>query len=437
MRRAGNQVKSPNGKRQFRAVVVRNTYPELRDTTLKTWLGLFPESIFGRFNHHDMAHRINYGDLEMEVMFRALDTPDDIKKLLSLEVTMAWVNEARQIYTRSIISGLRDTIGRYPPMKDGGPTWEGLILDTNPPDTDHWWYKIFEEEKPDGWKMWRQPGGLIEKDDGFVANPDADNLEYLKGGSNYYLDRAKGANKDHIRVYYCGQYGFVQDGKPVYPEYYDNLHCTQEELEPVKGLPVYVGLDFGLTPAAILCQRLPNGRWVWFDELVTDDMGVESFALLLRPKLALLSEHKLYIFGDPSGNTRSQTDEKTCYQILEGNGIQASPAPSNIFTLRREAVASALKRLIDGKPGLLISPKCKVARKAMAGGYCFRRLQVSGSEKYKDEPDKNHYSHVAEAGQYAMLGAGEGEVLINYERPDLLSGYGNRGQKYGQNSWML
>lgn len=437
MRRAAKQKKAPDGKRYFRAVVVRNTYPELRDTTLKTWLYLFKEDIFGRFNHHDMAHRIKYGDLDMEILFRALDTPDDIKKLLSLEVTMAWVNEARQIYSRSIISGLRDTIGRYPPMKDGGPTWSGLILDTNPPDTDHWWYKIFEEEKPEGWMMWRQPGGLVEREDKFFANPEADNLENLKGGSEYYIQNSLGASKDHIRVYYCGQYGFVQDGRPVYPEYFDNLHCPTEELKPVPGLPIYVGLDFGLTPAALFSQRMANGSWIWFDELVTDDMGIEAFSKLLKPKLALLKDFKLNIFGDPAGNTRTQTDEKTCYQILEGQGIQANQAPSNVFTLRREAVASALKRLIDGKPGLLISPKCKVARKAMAGGYCFRRLQVSGQERFHDEPSKNHYSHVAEAGQYAMLGAGEGEVIINFERPKMLQGYTNKSRQYGRDSWML
>ena len=437
MRRANEQKPSPDGIRYSRAVIVRNTYPELRDTTLKTWLHLFKEDIFGKFNHHDMAHRIRVNDLNFEVMFRALDTPDDIKKLLSLEVTFAWVNEARQIYSRSIISGLRDTLDRYPPMKEGGPTWSGLLLDTNPPDTDHWWYKIAEEERPEGWQFWRQPGGLIERDGKFISNPDADNLEHLSGGSGYYLEKAKGASLDHIRVYYCGQYGFVQEGKPVYPEYYDHLHCTQEDIVPVKGIPVYVGLDFGLTPAALFSQRMPNGRWVWFDELVSEDMGVERFGIILKPMLARLYDHKIYIFGDPAGNTRTQTDEKTCYQILAGQGIDAEPAPSNVFTLRREVVASALKRLIDGKPGLMVSPKCRLARKAMAGGYCFRRMQISYGDRYADEPNKNHYSHVAEAGQYAMLGAGEGEVLMNYERPNLLASFGRKVGQHGQDGWML
>ncbi len=35
--------------------------------------------------------------------------------------------------------------------------------------------------------------------------------------------------------------------------------------------------------------------------------------------------------------------------------------------------AMALNRMVDGRPGLLISPKCKVTRKGMAGGYHYKR----------------------------------------------------------------
>jgi hypothetical protein len=36
------------------------------------------------------------------------------------------------------------------------------------------------------------------------------------------------------------------------------------------------------------------------------------------------------------------------------------------------------------------------------GGYCYKRLQVSG-ERYRDVPDKNSYSHPHDALQYAAL----------------------------------
>ena len=52
-------------------------------------------------------------------------------------------------------------------------------------------------------------------------------------------------------------------------------------IEPDISLPIQVGVDFGLTPAAIFGQRLKNGRWVILHELVTFDMGLERFGTML------------------------------------------------------------------------------------------------------------------------------------------------------------
>lgn len=56
-------------------------------------------------------------------------------------------------------------------------------------------------------------------------------------------------------------------------------------------------------------------------------------------------------------------------------------------------------------------------RKAMGGGYSYKRIQVTGDERFHDKPDKNQYSHVAEAAQYLMLGAGEGRAILKHHRP--------------------
>ena len=46
-------------------------------------------------------------------------------------------------------------------------------------------------------------------------------------------------------------------------------------------------------------------------------------------------------------------------------------------------------------------------RKGFAGGYHYRRLKVAGDERYHDEPNKNGFSHVHDALQYALSGGGE------------------------------
>lgn len=418
-RRSQQQAPSPHDKiRRTRFAIVRNTYRELRDTTVNTWLHWFgPRNGMPKVMYTDMSWMYRAGDIACKVLFRALDRPDDVSKLLSMELTGAYVNEAREV-PKGIIDGLDDCVGRYPPLSDGGPTWYGVIMDTNPSDDTHWWYKLAEEEQPESWEFFKQPGGLIEvSDEVFEPNPAAENLANLVGGPDWYTMRTGGKSKDHIRIYYCNQYGFVVEGRPVIPEYIDSTHCPGEILRPVTGHTIYVGLDFGLTPAAVFAQKFPSGQWIWFDEIVSEHMGIKRFARTeLGPKIrGEYRDFDFEIFGDPAGNQPAQTDEQTCFDLLNAAGIPAEPAPSNDFTLRREAIAEPLGRLIDGKPGLIISPKCKVTRKGLMGGYCYKKKQVAisgGDEQFKEKPDKNRYSHPVEAGGYAMLGAGEGYNLI-------------------------
>ena len=182
---------------------------------------------------------------------------------------------------------------------------------------------------------------------------------------------------------------------------------------------LYVGLDFGLTPAAVLGQKDAKGRWLILDELVAEDVGVLRFAELLG---AHLDEKfgdvvRIEAWGDPAGRQRAQTDEKTCFQIMKEHAdLDVRAAPTQDLTIRREAVASCLNRLVDGEPGLLLSPHCKVLRAGFQGGYCYRRVRVSGDERYTDKPDKNRYSHPHDALQYLLCGAGEGRRLLGKQR---------------------
>lgn len=405
LRRAKAQKPGVDGKRHSRWAVIRNTYPELRTTTIKSWHQWVPPSLGRWVDTGPPTHHITEGDLDLEVMFIALDRPDDISKLLSMELTGAWLNEAREI-PKAVVDGLTGRVGRFPSVLMGGCSWSGIIADTNPPDTDHWWYKLAEEVHPEGWKFYRQPGGM---------DANAENVENLP--ANYYQRQVAGKDEDWVNVYVNANYGFVRDGKPVYPEFRDGLHVRTFDV--VAGWPVYVGIDFGLTPAAVFGQRSPMGQWRWHSELVTEDMGAKRFAELLRAAM-----HERYpgmafagITGDPAGEGRAQTDETTPFQILQAAGVEARPAPTNDFTKRRESVASCLSRLIDGEPGLIVHPQCRVLRKGMAGGYNYRRVQVSGEERYRDAPDKGQYSHVCEAGQYMLVGAGEARTLVRRDRP--------------------
>lgn len=404
VRRASEQRKGPDGKRHSRWAIIRNTYPELKTTTIKSWHQWIPANLGRWIDQGPPSHHITEGDLDLEVIFLALDKPDDITKLLSMELTGAWLNEAREI-PKAVVDGLTGRVGRFPSVLMGGCSWSGIIADTNPPDSDHWWYRLAEEDKPLGWRFFKQPGGL---------DPGAENVENLP--TEYYKRQLAGKDPDWIKVYVGGEYGFVRDGKPIYPEFKDNLHVKPFDI--VEKWPIWVGIDFGLTPAAVFGQKTPMGQWRWHSELVTEDMGAKRFAELMRSHM-----HSKYpgmtfagITGDPAGMGRAQTDETTPFQILRAAGVMARPAPTNDYTMRRESVANCLSRLIDGSPGLLLHPDCTVLRKGMAGGYNYKRIQVSGDERYRDVPDKGKYSHVCEAGQYMLMGAGEARTLVKRDR---------------------
>lgn len=430
-RRALQQEKGPDGLRKTRWIVVRNTNPQLRTTTIKTWLDWFPESEWGKFNWSPpYTHHIQRGELDMEVIFLALDRPEDVKKLLSLEATGIWVNEAREV-PKSIIDACTMRVDRFPSMKDGGATWSGVIADTNAPEEDHWWPIMSGEApvpdhmpqeqarmlvRPPNFRFFTQPPGMeeVKNEDGEVIGYEpSKSAENTKNMSKTYYPRLiEGKTKTWIDVYVMNRLGTIQDGKPVYPEFSAEMHVAKEEVNVAANLPVFCGVDFGLTPAAVFGQKV-HGRWLIQSEIVAFDMGVVRFAEVIRNELAskYANASEVMIYGDPAGDFRAQTDETTPFQILRGAGLRAIPAHSNSVDLRLESVRAPLTRLADGKSGILIDPRCTHLIKGFMNHYRYRRLEVSG-ERYADKPDKNQYSHVHDALQYLMLGAGEGRALI-------------------------
>lgn len=418
IRRAREQKPGQDGIRRTRWAIVRNTYGELKDTTVKTWLEWFPEEWFGRFNRQqgEMRHHIQMEGLDCEVLFRALDRPDDIRKVLSLELTGAWINEAREV-PKQIIDALGDRVGRYPSMRDGGPVWSGIIMDTNSPPKSHWWFEAAEKSLPEGWKFFAQPPALVQRDGKWALNKAAENLANLEGANDnppnlgrYYLQRYPGKREDYIKVYYGNQYGFVQEGKPVFPEYNDTVHGAKDDIAFVAGEPVFIGIGLSLASAALFGQRRKNGQWVWLDELLADQ-GAIAFAEQLKARMA--SEYPggtvFRIFTQKPDNHDDADAE--AIQILRGRGVNAQPCRVNDAVLRREAVAGVLSRLIHGDPALLISPKCEMTREAMNGGYCYPKLQVA-EERYGDEPAKNRYAPLGDAAQVMLVGGGEAAFVF-------------------------
>lgn len=403
--RAMRQPNGPDGWKRSRWGVIRNSYPELTSTTLKTFKDWSPPS-YTRIVHSapiTATVRIPQQKLAIEFVFLSYANDDDVKKLLSLELTGGWINEAREV-PKSALDNLQGRVGRYPSLRRGGAAWSGVIMDTNPTPTDHWWYKTFEEERPRGWELFRQPGAYVHagEDLGWIPNSGAENLDNLP--PDYYARLIPGHDREWIKVYVGGDYGEVLDGKPVYPEYRDDAHCARQDLEAL-AIPLRLGWDFGLTPAVILGQVTPRGQVRILDELVATDMGIRQFANeVVRPHLAAHYHGIKHVSAcDPAGAQRSQTDERSCLDELRAAGFTPRITPTNAFIPRREAVAGFLNRMTDGRPTFLLSPQCTMLRRGFLGGYRYPKLRLAGAERHQDRPEKNAYSHPHDALQYLCL----------------------------------
>ena len=366
VRRAHEQAPSPvDGIRYSRWAIVRNTYAQLKDTTMKTTFDWLPYPRYGNYRVADHIYEVTgFPGVRIELFFRALDRPDQVANLLSLELTGAWINEAREV-PREIWEGLDGRIWRYPSKRNGGATWCGTIMDTNPPDEDNWLYKLIEIEKPSNLVKFKQPGG---------RSPFAENLQNLHPG--YYEELVEGKTEEYIRSYIDGEYGFVQEGTPVYrSSFSDGLHCAKSILEPIRTSNLVVGFDFYLYPAMVIAQVTNRGKLRILDEVIGANMGAERFMRQLVMPLLSSKYHGMGIFGygDPTGNTRAQTNESTCYDVLQANNIYfVKPAHTNAIMPRIGAVENYLVRLVDAEPAFELSPSCILLRKGFNGGYRYK-----------------------------------------------------------------
>ncbi len=346
MRRALMQKPGPDNIRYFKALIVRNTMPDLKKTTIKTWHGIMPPTI-GKWKQNPPEHRIieppgkdGTPGLDLLVEFMGLDREGDAAKLLSWEGTLICFNEVKEI-NQEIVNAATGRAGRYPNEMQCGcmPSWFGIIMDTNPYNSGHW-LDVLEKDCPDTWSIYRQPPAVIEMEKAkggwrslepkhplvigedyshyihkgggllWAVNPKAENLKnvpinfrldpmyepgmeddpaYMKvaplqqGG--YYGNLVKGKDPAWIRIYVQGYNGSLNSDNAVIPEF-DREKMVTDRAEYNETLPLVIGIDFGagtLNPAAVFGQRDPiSGSWFILRELVCADMGLAQFSDQLK-----------------------------------------------------------------------------------------------------------------------------------------------------------
>jgi len=209
-------------------------------------------------------------------------------------------------------------------------------------------------------------------------------------------------------------------GYPVYPEF-KKLHLMKEPPTPQTGIPMLMGIDFGLTPAAVIGQ-MQEDQLIIFEEIVEINMGSDRFAAKLKshinmyyPAWSKLSKDWL-CYVDPAGMQMNQKDETMCIQSLSGVGFNPRPGPI-LFEERRKSVTGFLQKLAAKGPSFQIyALQCPMLVKGFEGGYRFAD-KAGEIEPTKLRPIKDAYSHPHDALQYLCAGIAESNAMLKRQIP--------------------
>ena len=447
---AAQKVDPKTGYRQSRWAIVRNTSQQLTDTTLATWRDWVIEGPMGYWKESERTWFLQFNDVRAEIKFRALDRPEDVRKLLSMELTGAWLNEAREI-PYSMWGDIYGRTQRYPNFSRVGSNWYGLIADTNMPEEESALYESMESEltartqyndqiktktlqmDPTGAQpqdardiikrlqedpraevesagmmhVFKQPSGLSEH---------AENLDNLTPG--YYqgqaaLDQTKTRDKTRVNVH--AQYGRSIVGKAVFEQTYDaDVHESDTPLQWNPYKPLLAGMDFGRDPSIVFGQYGIDDRFYVLREFYKNNMSLETFIPLLNSFLVAefpgLSKLNLIIAGDPSGAYGNQVSEATCKSVLQKAGFRVTMDLPNTLAPRLGAVEYFLTTRI---PGMLLDPSVAFLRAGMRGKY---RYPQKRNGTVGLTPEKNDWSHICDALEYLCLlaqGAGKSAQLMS------------------------
>lgn len=449
-----SQTPAVDGVRYTRVGVVRGTYPELVSTTRESIIEVFP-SQFGTIRQGGAplrgVYRFPVGDgsydwvaarqpwqpgfgtyAQVEFVLIALQTYEDAEKIKSMNWTFAIVNEATSV-DFEIITGIMGRVGRYPSADMGGCTYAGVLIDTNQPPHGHYLLNMKANPEPN-WEIFEQPPAALKKEDKlgnviYEVNPNAENLRNLgakhkpedfatwpvekqeaflrEKGMDYYRNQIAAwkleGRTDKIDSLFCMLDVPMRDGKPVWPQFSMDVHVSREDISPVPYGPVVVGYDTsGVHPAAVFIQLI-QGRYAIVDELYGEGLGLETFVeqALMPLVLSRYVKCPVTVVCDPSNASDAYTGLAPT-EHLRMRGFEVDTPRTNDPKTRIRAVEQMLNKTAGG---LIISRSCSLTIKAFQGGYRYRRLRLSGSVStiYDAKPEKNEFSHIADAVQYAAL----------------------------------
>lgn len=432
--------------RKARIGVLRESYPSLRSTTLKSWWNIVPEGE-GKFNwtppfthkfrkilRRDLETGKPIEILEIEYEFRAIGDQTVEEACRGWEVNAVIVDEG-DLQPEDLIPYLTGRVGRFSDLDPASVVDPQIIVMANMPDIENHLYELaFDRELAgleaedmalleatlNGRKLietFVQPGGMDNR---------AENLHNLPGGRGYYVLQIA-ANKHkpgYVDRMVHNKPVPIMHGSPVNAEFDFSRHVRALEWDRRRKL--IIGIDQGLYAAAAVVQRDMYGRLRTLMEVVNvkpkkgrkqqelRKVGPTGFGQKVRAALIAkfpgIRADEIRFVADPAAFAAKDREDKEHDWILACQAaIGLGPiyrAKSNAQALRNEAIWRAQNE----HEGYFVDPDCRHLIKAHSGGYRYDKERLgTGEDRGSPGVADTIYTHIADAEQYAAL---EGEHVV-------------------------
>lgn len=367
------------------AVVSRETYRSLHDTTMTTFFEQLPAFLLERYDRTDDYVLIKTKDPSIlsTILFRSHDEPD---KFGSMDLTYYVVDEARNMKYETYLmlkTRLSQKLSSY---------HFGLFA-SNPPTSDHYLYADFM---------------LAKRPNYYLYTGNSNDNKSLSEGYLKELENLPTMIKESLLK---GNWGMSITGKPVFPMFDSELHVRKIKYNPE--LPLYASFDYGYHhPSMILAQIDTNDTVYILDSLLGHDTYFEDFydQVMEVFKKYLTDPRKTYMYltGDIAGTQKTgvaKTNVETLRELITRDFGMFK------YRTRHINISQSVKQIIRlmmaryrGLPKFIISDTLNnaILINAFLGGYHYPE-STNHSSSLLDEPEKDgYYDHLVDCVRYLI-----------------------------------
>lgn len=427
--RAFNMPVGDDGVARCYVIAARRTYRILKTSTIQSFWQALPAAwaAAGTFNKADMEFllrtKIRRGDGEvtmvLKIQFLTFDSDKSLAQFKGAEFNVLYLNEAVEMNAMALQMGL-SRLGRFPASVRPEQREDYVILDTNSFDPAHPLYPFFYDAaviKENAAVAEMPVADFVEVFDYPSAlSPEAENLENL--GADYYQKKMAGQTQQYIDVMIKNKFGAVSDGRPCYGAFRADLHAS-EYIAPDKDKPIFAGIDFGRDPAVVICQEDDEGNVVVVDAEyrlgVEGATGIKEMLGVFAAKYSPTEYRWVTGAHDPAGAARTQVYDVSPETMLAHFAAQFGVCKTERAVTNNVADRIEIVNKMFSEIGTKRIPQLRISYDRNNRGllwliracskYKFAKIQGDSgvTDRHRDAPHKDEFSHIAEALGYSLL----------------------------------